>query len=348
MNIINICKNILHTDIYNMKIVSWDVGIIHLAYCIMEYDKNNQNQPFKISGWNVIDLLDSQNVLICCGMKKSAVKGRGKKAVTTPDAPVKCTNTALYSATINNKTYGYCKVHFDQHAEVGKQQYMTEFIALKGSTHVSTNCARENCKTRPQWISLSSAGADITQSPSVLLATPFQMCTQHMKSHKLHETKQCELKFVKRKTCMNVPLDELKISLMRALDKQPEFMNVNRVIIENQPSLKNPRMKGMADSLYDYFLIRGIIDKTNNSQIEQVQFICPSNKLKVNQDNTIEKLSATRDSTEKYKMTKQLGIQYCCQLLKNDPDNLKFLNSHGKKDDLADSFLQGARYLSIQ
>ena len=37
-----------------MKILSWDVGIINLAYCILEKDK------WKIHKWNKINILDEE------------------------------------------------------------------------------------------------------------------------------------------------------------------------------------------------------------------------------------------------------------------------------------------------
>jgi hypothetical protein len=39
-------------------------------------------------------------------------------------------------------------------------------------------------------------------------------------------------------------------------------------------------MKGLSDTLYTWFLIRGVKDKLNNSTINKVSFISPSNKLK--------------------------------------------------------------------
>ena len=39
-------------------------------------------------------------------------------------------------------------------------------------------------------------------------------------------------------------------------------------------------------------------------------------------------------------MTKDLSVQFCKELIKNDKDQLKFLNENAKQDDLCDSFLQ--------
>ena len=44
-----------------MKILSWDVGIINLAYCIME-ENNDNNHPYKIYHWNTINLLNESKI----------------------------------------------------------------------------------------------------------------------------------------------------------------------------------------------------------------------------------------------------------------------------------------------
>ena len=60
--------------------------------------------------------------------------------------------------------------------------------------------------------------------------------------------------------------------------------NEDEVLIENQPTLKNPTMKTISTLLYSYFVMRGITDKQGT--ISNVRFICPSNKLKVNKVET--------------------------------------------------------------
>ena len=51
-------------------------------------------------------------------------------------------------------------------------------------------------------------------------------------------------------------------------------------------------MKSIASTIYDYYLIRGIIDKKiSNSKITQVKFMSPSNKLKLASINLSLKIS---------------------------------------------------------
>ena len=105
-------------------------------------------------------------------------------------------------------------------------------------------------------------------------------------------------------------------------------------------------MKSISMSLYSYFLIRGIIDKSlTNSKINKVKFMAPSNKIKVVNDEETKSLILLKDNeTKLYKLTKELGIKYCKMMITHLSDWSSFLEKQKKKDDLADAFLQGAYY----
>ena len=70
--------------------------------------------------------------------------------------------------------------------------------------------------------------------------------------------------------------NDLKLNLIKCLDARKDILlqNVDMVLIENQPTFKNPTMKSVSDTIYTWFMIRGIIDKDiNNSIITDVKFI---------------------------------------------------------------------------
>ncbi len=50
-----------------MRILSWDVGIKHLAYCII----NSENEKFTIEKWRNIDLTDVDTHRCCALLKKA-------------------------------------------------------------------------------------------------------------------------------------------------------------------------------------------------------------------------------------------------------------------------------------
>jgi len=139
--------------------------------------------------------------------------------------------------------------------------------------------------------------------------------------------------------------------LMIELNKRQELLKANKVVIENQPSMKNPKMKTIAMCLYNYYTIKGIIDKNiTKSNIDQVKFCSPSNRFKIFNKEDIQLLSSLKNTNKHYTTTKQLSIKYCTELIKNDIKWKELLESKHKKDDYADSFLQGycfIKYLKL-
>jgi len=101
-------------------------------------------------------------------------------------------------------------------------------------------------------------------------------------------------------------------------------------------------MKSISNTLFDYFMIRGYVDKVHELDVKLVRFMCPSNKLKIGKNNKIEK--SVSDKT-KYKLTKAMAIDYTRQLLHKDKDQLEYLDLHTKQDDMCDAYLQGRYYL---
>ena len=53
------------------------------------------------------------------------------------------------------------------------------------------------------------------------------------------------------------------------------------------------------------------------------------------------------DESKAYKLTKSLAVKYATDLVKHLPEWLNKFNSHKKKDDLPDAFLQGAYYFEM-
>ncbi len=119
----------------------------------------------------------------------------------------------------------------------------------------------------------------------------------------------------------------------------PEMLDVKAVLIENQPAFKNPTMGKIAALLFGY-----CIGNRKNKDI-RVKYISPANKLKINEDKTLEIVKNSRNSADKYKLTKALAVKYTKMLLEDNPIWMKHLMSYKKKDDLCDAFLQGYHYL---
>lgn len=117
--------------------------------------------------------------------------------------------------------------------------------------------------------------------------------------------------------------------------------NIHSVIVENQPSLKNPTMKSIQMMVYSYFLINGVCN--NESRIKELEMINARNKLKVYKGPEIK-----CDIKETYKRNKWLAIKYCDNMIVDEKEEFKKLfNDSKKKDDLSDAYLQGIYFLSL-
>lgn len=149
--------------------------------------------------------------------------------------------------------------------------------------------------------------------------------------------KEKDLKKIKiKKTNANlVPLELIGRTLFKKLDENTLFTQCNNIIIENQPVLKNPKMKSIQIMLYSYFLIKNI-------NMDNIQLINASNKLKVFKGELDEPINQMlKKINDKYRRNKITAIEHCKKMLENNKelDFLKIFEGHKKKDDLADAYL---------
>jgi hypothetical protein len=110
-----------------------------------------------------------------------------------------------------------------------------------------------------------------------------------------------------------------------------EGEKIDCVIIENQISPIANRMKTIQGMIAQYFIMK------NSSQ--QIEFVSSANKLKAFQEKGEKKSS--------YGDRKKLGISKTLEIINKDKSLNKWIEyflSHKKKDDLADSFLQGVAF----
>ena len=142
-------------------------------------------------------------------------------------------------------------------------------------------------------------------------------------------------RFLKKK----MSIQDTGLVMVSKLDQLSFLQEAELVLIENQPSLKNPIMKSVQMLLYSYFLIRGMVDL---QKVTDIKLISASNKLK--KCNTIEKF---KDRSKSYKDRKKLAVDYCYYLLEElEPiEQQDYFSGNCKKDDLADCYLQAMYYL---
>ena len=177
-------------------------------------------------------------------------------------------------------------------------------------------------------------------------------------------------------------------NIPKKLNEYDFLLDVDAVVIENQPSLKNPKMKSIQMIVYSYFLMYGKVLNNQENKIKDIDFCNASNKLKVykgppilledlkrkkkkiddkssikdyldkenNEDEKEEVIVVEPEIKEKksnklsYGDKKKMAIKHVQYFLNenNDIENLNFFNDHKKKDDLADSYLQGLYILKTK
>ncbi len=183
-------------------------------------------------------------------------------------------------------------------------------------------------------------------SINILGKEEWSWCEKHENLSKKVLT-QFKAKKITGQNCSQQPIQELVTELVKKLDEHKDFLNIEGVWIENQPSLINPSIKTIASALYTYFIVRGVIDKKEN-KVKFVKFASPLNKLKVAKKTTDEALKNAKSDREYYNIEKGLAIIYVKTLVTKD--ELKIMetaieNNDNKGDDLCDAYLQGFHHI---
>lgn len=287
-------------------ICSWDVGIKNLAYCIMSKKGDETN----IIRWDIINLVKDDD-------KRCMVLKKNKKV---------CGNKAGYVGMVAKNPVYYCGSHKHNHKPYKFGWENNIMIPVK-EKNKNIKCTYILPKKKQPCGKIAHY---IDNSPKNEYC-----CNVHRKLVIKHLKKEAALKKIKRKKCTAKDHQILAETLTKELDKIPELDTVDIVLIENQPSLRNPSMKTIGAFLFQCLVIRGL----DKGLKRKVMWMCPSNKLKVNEDKSIEIVKNAKNSTEKYKLTKALAVKYTRKLIQNDKKWLDHFESFKKKDDVSDAFL---------
>jgi len=271
-----------------MKVLSFDVGIRNLAYCLLE--KTEKDGDVKILEWDVIDLVGEipEEVPKCDGVLKNGKNCSHKCANVTEDGY-------------------YCNMHLPK--DIVSTKYFTEKICAhqmkkggqcKSKVFYQNSEKKYYCKRHGKMMQEGGGLNVINKDPSY-----FELC-----------------KMINQK-----------------IEEKPALMDIDEVVIENQPTMKNPRMKNIQVMLFSHFVMR---DKAN--RIKNVNYISATNKLKEAYKKIDISLHKMPENAKAQR--KKLAIIYTKELLKDQPEKLTILENHSKKDDMCDSYLQGLYYIN--
>ena len=143
-----------------------------------------------------------------------------------------------------------------------------------------------------------------------------------------------KIKKIKKFKTKSIPLVELGKLIFENLNKNKLFIECSKILIENQPVLKNPTMKSIQMIVYSFFLFNNIND---------IVLFNPNKKLDVYSGPVVE-----CNLKNEYSKRKYLSIKYTEYFLRESNQNEKILNMFNnspKKDDLSDCYLQCLTYI---
>jgi hypothetical protein len=273
-----------------MKIISFDVGIKNLAYCIFDVN-NDKATTYTIIKWGILDLINKP--VFHCGAKQK------KKPYSV------CGKTASF---MDKDQQYFCK----QHAKMSPFKIPVKElsdIALKRAKVTELKQHAEEYK--------------ISYESPILKADLLKRVKDYRDSHFLKQ-------IVVEKA--DTGLVTMSINLTHMMNDLIKDISIDCVLIENQISKIASTMKTIQGMLTQYFVMRGVYD---------IHYISSYNKLKLY-------VSSKKNYT--YKQRKELGVQCALKELNESQDSawIALFQTHKKKDDLADSFLQGLWYINMK
>jgi hypothetical protein len=317
-----------------MKVISFDIGIKNMAYCIFVIDQPMNGsvvKPFTLVDWNILNLIENENTTPimhcnCIPVKKPPKQTKKNKQTSTiPPSP-------LLTACGKIAKYKKCSQFFcEKHAKAQSQWQLptanfSEKTIKKMKLAPLILFATEQLKINNE--NLPKKKEDIL---TMVMEKVKSICLEPIVEVKQKKAGDTDLITIGKK---------IKSALNHVLSSHTD---ITHVIMENQISPLANRMKTVQGMLAQYFIM--IHDTV------VIEFISSCNKLKMFPKPTTGVIApdstATLLQSQKYREHKKDGVFYCKQILEGNTwieDKWGFHTSK-KKDDLADCFLQGVWYL---
>ena len=292
--------------IMSKTIISFDIGIKNLAYCVFTLP------TFSVVAWDVVNLIPTvESTAPLCNCLK--VKGGGV-----------CGKKATYTHGDAN----YCLVHSKNSGKLlPSKETSPPFIKKLKLDELVAFYEKHGI--------IVPLGA---KKPTLV-----ESAIQHFES-------RCLVPIVKPKTsnANQIHLVDIGKRIKIEFDERLKTLlpQITHVILENQISPIAGRMNTIQGMLSQYFIMR-------NDSIH-IEFISSIGKLKglINDTKSVEVQPESVEGSPLdkavYKEHKSDGIFFCKQFLENNIQLIslkQIIEASHKKDDLADSFLQGIYYM---
>jgi Mitochondrial resolvase Ydc2 / RNA splicing MRS1 len=298
-----------------MKILSIDVGMKNLAYCLFEYDPSageiktpelistdheSMMQLVNIMAWDTVNLCDT-------------AEPAASKAPTCTHPECKFSAKFAHSSALR-----YCTRHANASGyKMPLQPSITSSKSLKKMTLEQLRAFSGEYLSSPIPEKCENSKMKLVQHLTAAIADEYLVAVT-----------------TKPKVISAASVDLITIgrNMHRRFDALPHLVSgIDVVIIENQLSTLATRMKTLQGMITQYFIMRGVPD---------IRFISATNKLKLFDPKKGGEETGYADRKKRgIEITRALIAAHAPALM-----SVKF-EQHKKKDDLADCFLQGVWWL---
>ncbi len=354
-----------------MRIISFDVGMKNLAYCLFKIPDvsaitgstpSELIHQIKIERWDVIDLRFEPN-LSDTVITESAPPTPKRTCINDTKlakwmyipAPASTTQPLLYCSKCSEKSKYKTPAReilpIKRKPELLSKKKLGELIDIKANLSTHTNPSGNNSGQPEAATNLKFRKADLIQEITTTLSRdylePFDenkyACyiagtAPPSKPKKANYTYAHDLDLITYGRNMMKHLDAI---LYSTTTSSATTTPIDMMIIENQISTLASRMKTLQGMITQYFIMK---------HIQRIEFISASCKLKLFTDTSLDLMNTETVCVDAstYADRKKSGITVCRSLgeisRKHNSDYAKWMpvfENHKKKDDLADCFLQG-------
>jgi len=296
-----------------IKLLSIDIGIKNLAFCLFEIENNIYN----VKKWDIVNI-GEETPLFCGEIENEKSKTKSTNI---------CNKPAKY--TKNNKCY--CLKH-------SKKQVF----------HVPTKELVPAYLNKQKINSLFELAEkyNISYTKPIKKQDLIHLFNEHVLNkcfETVNVTNSNKVDIISIGKNIKKKFDDIFTS-------NNTYDNIDVILIENQISPIANRMKTIQGMVAQYFIMKNSAQQQQHiefvSSFNKLKGITNNNNN--NNNKTLNNTQDEKTEKAKYNDRKKLGISTCLENLEKTHINdewVKFFAKHNKKDDLADCFLQGIWYI---